>query len=264
MTNPVGSFIWYELMTSDPEGAAAFYEPIVGWKIEGHAPPGAAMDYRMLARADGGFAGGVLKLTDTMIAGGARPCWLGYFYVADVDAAVTAIVADGGKALMPAADLDVGRIAMVTDPQGVPHYVMTPKPPADKPDATSDVYDRARAQRVAWNELYSPDLEPAKAFYAKHYHFEFNDSMPMGPMGDYCFIDHGGQQIGAMMQKPAEVPAGLWNFYIRVPTIAAAAAQVQALGGKVFHGPMEVPGGEWVLNGIDPQGAMFSLVGAKG
>jgi predicted enzyme related to lactoylglutathione lyase len=265
MTNPVGSFIWYELMTPDPDGAAAFYGPIVGWKIEGHSPPGAAMDYRMLARDDGGYAGGVLKLIEPMRAGGARPCWLGYFYVTDVDAAVAAIVADGGKALMPAVDLDVGRIAMVTDPQGVPHYVMTPKPPAGAPaDARSDVYDRMAPQRVAWNELYSPDLEAAKAFYARHYHFEFNDSMPMGPMGDYCFIDHGGQQIGAMMQKPPEAPAGMWNFYIRVSEIGRAAAQVKELGGQAFGDPMEVPGGEWIVNGTDPQGAIFSFVGPKG
>ena len=33
MANPAGSFIWYELMTPDPDGAAAFYGPVIGWKI---------------------------------------------------------------------------------------------------------------------------------------------------------------------------------------------------------------------------------------
>jgi uncharacterized protein len=251
MANPVGSFIWYELMTTDPEGAAAFYEPIVGWKVAGHSAPGDAMDYRMLVRSDDGFQGG------------ARPCWIGYHYVTDVDAAVAAIVADGGQSLMPAFDIDVGRIAMVTDPQGVPHYVMTPRPPEGKEDMASDVCDRSAEQRIAWNELYSPDLDAAKAFYTKHYGFQFNEKMPMGPMGDYCFIDHGGQQIGAMMQKPAEVPVGMWNFYIRVPEIDAATERVTALGGQVFNGPMEVPGGDWIINGMDPQGAAFSLVAAR-
>lgn len=269
MSNPVGAFIWYELMTTDPEGAAAFYGPVVGWKIIGHSDPQSAadgMDYRMIERSDGGNAGGVLKLTQQMCDGGARPCWIGYHHVTDVDAAVRAIEADGGKALMPALDIEVGRIALVTDPQGVPHYVMTPRPPAGAPaDARSDVYDRHAEQRVGWNELMSPDLEGAKAFYAKHYHFEFNDIMPMGPMGDYCFIDHGGQQIGAMMQKSADMPVGMWNFYIRVPgSIDTATAKVKELGGQVFNGPMEVPGGEWIINGMDPQGAPFSLVGTKG
>lgn len=265
MTNPVGSFIWYELMTTDPDAAARFYEPIVGWKVEGHSDPDTSgMDYRLINRSDGGHAGGVLKLTDDMTKGGARPSWLGYLYVTDVDAAVAAIVADGGLSLMPAFDIDVGRIAMVADPQGVPHYVMTPNPPGGVKDASSDVYDRYAEQRIAWNELYSPDLEAAKAFYSKHYNFAFNESMPMGPMGDYCFIDHGGEMIGAVMQKPAEVPVGMWNYYIRVPEIDAATDKVRELGGQVFNGPMEVPGGDWIINGMDPQGAMFSLVGAKG
>jgi predicted enzyme related to lactoylglutathione lyase len=30
-----------------------------------------------------------------------------------------------------------------------------------------------------------------------------------------------------------------------------------------MNGPMEVPGGDWIINGMDPQGAAFSLVGAK-
>jgi predicted enzyme related to lactoylglutathione lyase len=263
MANPLGSFIWYELMTTDSDAAAAFYGAVVGWKIEAHTDPASAsdgMDYRMIVRSDGGNAGGVLKLTDQMCAGGARPIWLGYLYVDDVDAAVAKIVADGGKSMMPAFDIEVGRIAMVADPQGLPFYVMTPIPPAGFEDPTSDVSDRWAEQRVSWNELYTRDLAGAKEFYAKHFVFEFNEAMPMGPMGDYAFIDHGGERIGAMMQKPEQVPMGLWNFYIRVPRLDAAIEAVKAGGGQVLNGPMEVPSNEWIINGLDPQGAPFSLV----
>lgn len=263
MANPLGSFIWYELMTTDPDAAAAFYGAVVGWKIVGQPDPAGGVDYRHIIRDDGSGNGGVLGLTREMCDGGARPCWLGYLSVADVDAAVQAIEADGGKLPMPAFDLDVGRIAMVLDPQGVPFYVMRPIPPAGVEDATSDVYDRDAVQHISWNELYTPDLEGAKAFYARHFHFEFNESMPMGEMGDYCFIDHGGQQIGAMMRKPKEVPMGLWNFYIRVPRLDTAIAAVKVGGGQVLNGPMEVPGGEWIINGMDPQGAPFSLVAGE-
>ncbi len=264
MANPLGSFIWYELMTTDTDGARDFYGKVVGWQITAQADAQAgAPDYRHIIREDGGSNGGVLGLTDDMQQGGARPGWLGYLSVADVDAAVAAIVADGGKLLMPAFDLDVGRIALIADPQGVPSYVITPIPPAGVEDPTSDVYDYSEPQHVSWNELYSPDLDGAKAFYAKHFHFEFKESMPMGPMGDYCFIDHGGQQIGAMMQKPDQVPAGMWNFYIRVADLDVAIAAVTANGGQVLNGPMDVPGGDRIINGMDPQGAMFSLV-AKG
>lgn len=264
MTNPAGSFIWYELMTTDPDGAAAFYGDVVGWKIHGHSDPGAGggVDYRMIARDDGGSAGGVLGLSKEMCEGGARPCWLGYLYTPDVDAAIAAIEADGGSLQMPAVDLPVGRIAMVTDPGGVPFYIMNPIPPEGAPkDARSDVYDRWAVQRVSWNELLSPEIDTAKAFYAKHFGFAYNDKMPMGDMGDYWFIDHGGETIGAMMQQ---MPLGAWAFYIRVADFDAAVERVKAGGGQVINGPMEVPGGDWIINGVDPQGAMFSLVGAKG
>jgi predicted enzyme related to lactoylglutathione lyase len=48
-----------------------------------------------------------------------------------------------------------------------------------------------------------------------------------------------------------------------VPSIAAAKSAIEAGGGQVINGPMEVPGGGWIVQGIDPQGAMFSLTGAK-
>ena len=260
------SFIWYELMTPDADGAAAFYGAVVGWKITGDGPaaPG-GIDYRHIIRSDGGSNGGVLKLNDDMIKGGARPAWFGYLHVEDVDKAVAAIQADGGQVIMPKMLIEVGSFALVTDPQGVPIYVMTPVPPPGKPDAVSDVYDRRAEQHVSWNELYTPDVDGAKAFYAKHFGFTFNDKMPMGPMGDYWFITHGTMQdaIGAMMQQPPHVPAPGWNYYIRVSDIDVAKTAVEANGGKVLNGPMEVPGGDWIINGMDPQGAAFALVGAK-
>lgn len=265
MANPVGSFIWYELLTTDPAGAKSFYDSVVGWTVAGESGSGTSgIDYRHIQRSDGGFTGGVLKLTPEMTQHGARPCWLGYLYVTDVDAEAAKIAGEGGKVLMPASDIPgAGRVAMVTDPQGVPIYIMTPKPPEGKEGECSDAYDRNAPEHVSWNELYAPDLEAAKAFYSRHFNFEFNQSMPMGEMGDYCFIDHGGQTIGAMMQKPREMPMGGWNYYIHVADIDTATAAVRAGGGQVLQGPMEVPGGDWIINGIDPQGAAFSLVGSK-
>lgn len=264
MTKPKGSFIWYELMTIDPDAAAQFYEPVTGWSISGQAAPEASgIDYRHITRADGGGNGGVLRLSEDMVRHGARPCWMGYLYVADVDAEAAEIVEEGGQVLMPAMDLPVGRIAMVTDPQGIPIYIMTPVPPPGMEDVESDVYDRRAVGHVSWNELYTPDLEGAKAFYAKHFAFEFNSSMPMGDMGDYCFIDHKGEGIGAVMQTPPHVPMPGWNYYIRVADINEAAAMVKTKGGHVLNGPMEVPGGDWIINGMDPQGAAFSLVAAR-
>ncbi len=155
------AFIWYELMTGDPDAAGKFYNAVVGWTFGDKAPPemSGGIDYRQIGRSDGGAAGGVLGLSQEMIAGGAHPAWLGYLQSDDVDATVAAIVADGGKVQMQAFDMPVGRIAMVTDPQGAPIYVMKPIPPADRPDAKSDVFDTEQPQHVRWNELMSSDPE---------------------------------------------------------------------------------------------------------
>lgn len=264
MSNPAGSFIWYELMTPSPDAVKAFYRDVVGWTIGDAAPGPDGKDYRMLGRADGGHTGGVLAISPDMAQHGARPVWLAYLSVPDTDAAVAAIVADGGKVLMPAMTIPVGRIAMVADPQGVPFYVMTAVPPPGVPDMTSDVFSPTAAQRVSWNELASPDLEAAKRFYAKHFGFEFRDVMNMGPMGDYCFIDHHGQRLGAIMQRADERQPAAWLFYFRVPSAAAAARAVTAGGGTVLMGPHEVPGNDWIVVATDPAGAGFGLVGPKG
>lgn len=265
MADPSGSFIWYELMTTDPDAAAGFYGPVVGWTFAAHSSPETGgMDYRMIQRSDGGMAGGVLKLTEEMKSGGARPCWMPYFQVADVDAEITAIGKEGGKVLMPPMDLDVGRIAMLADPQGVPIYIMKPIPPENKPDAASDVFSETEVQRVRWNELASPDQAGSMDFYARHFGFEFNEKMPMGEMGDYWFIHRHGTRLGAISPQMNEQQPAMWLFYFGVPSIAEAKAKIEANGGQVMMGPMEVPGGDWIVIASDPQGAAFGLVGPEG
>lgn len=257
-----GSFIWYELVTPDPDGAKAFYDAVVGWTVAGEAqfPNG----YRMIGRSDGKQAGGILPLTDEMRAHGARPIWLGYIHADDVDKTAAAIRADGGQVHMEPFDIpDVGRVAMVTDLLGVPFYIMTPTPPADDPDATSDVFDPDKPQHVRWNELSTTDQEGAIAFFARHFGWVQEGGMPMGEMGDYKFVHANGVAIGAIMPKPAQQPMSAWLFYIGVDDIDRATTAVTDGGGTLIHDPMEIPGGEFSLAAIDPQGAAFGLVGPR-
>ncbi len=257
-----GTFIWYELMTSDPDGAKAFYDALVGWDIEPEPTGGQPMDYRMIRRSDGGNAGGVLRLDADMAAQGARPVWLGYVCVDDVDSTTSEIETAGGKTLMVADIAGVGRIAMVADPQGAPFYVMTPTPPASDPDAKSDVFSATAAQRVNWNELSTTDPASAREFYGDRFGWKSDDFMPMGDIGEYRFLDHRGDRIGALCGVMAgQQPK--WRYYIRVPSIAAAKASIEQNRGTVAMGPHEVPGGDWIIIGIDPQGAEFALVGGK-
>jgi predicted enzyme related to lactoylglutathione lyase len=258
-TDTHGSFIWYELLTPDPDGAKAFYDAVIGWDIE--PEPSGEMDYRMIRRGDGGRAGGVMRLTGEMRAHGAQPTWLGYIAVDDVDSSVAAIEQAGGKPLMPAFDVpDVGRIGLVADAQGVPFYVMRPIPPAGDEGKASDVFSPDQPGRVSWNELATSDLTAAKQFYPAQFGWTLGDIMPMGDLGDYQFITHHGVPLGAMMTAaPGNPPR--WRFYFRVADVDAANQAVEAAGGTVIHGPQEVPGGDRILIGTDPQGAEFAVVG---
>lgn len=254
-----GSYIWYELMTTDADGAKAFYDSVVGWNVESQSqfPNG----YRMIGRSDGGFAGGVLPLTDEMQQHGARPTWLGYIYVPDVDASVASIERGGGKALMPAFDIpNIGRVAMVADPQGAPFYIMKPAPPANDPNAKSDVFSPSEQQRVGWNELSTSDPAAARSFYTGQFGWDDGEFMDMGDMGEYRFLDHGGTRIGALC---GVMPGGQskWRYYFRVPSIAAAKSAAEQHGGTINMGPHQVPTGDFIIIGTDPQGAEFALVG---
>jgi predicted enzyme related to lactoylglutathione lyase len=259
-----GSYIWYELMTPDPEGAKAFYA-VVGWDIE--PQPSGEMDYRMIRRSDGGNAGGVMRLTEDMASHGAKPIWLGYIYVDDVDASVASIERAGGKTYLAAFDIpNIGRIAMVADPQGAPFYVMKPIPPAGRENEKSDVFSPDAEQRCGWNELSTSDAVAALDFYTSQFGWEKGNSMPMGDKGDYQFINRNGQMIGAIFPSAAgartdEPPH--WRYYFRVASIATAKETAEDKGGKIVMGPMEVPGGDHIVIGIDLQGAEFALVGGQ-
>jgi uncharacterized protein len=259
--NPQGDFIWYELMTPDPEGSKAFYDALVGWTIGEGAPE--YNGYRMIGRSDGKFAGGILPLSDEMRQHGAQPTWLGYIHVHDVDAGIRDIEKAGGKTYVGATDIpNVGRIAMVTDPQGAPFYIMKPIPPASDPNGRSDVFSESAEQRVGWNELSTSDPASARRFYGDQFGWTSDEFMPMGELGEYRFIDQKGTRIGAIAGT-MEGQQPHWRYYIRVPSISAAKTIAEAKGGTIHMGPHEVPTGDWIIIGSDPQGAEFALVGGR-
>ena len=252
--NAHGTHIWYELLTADAEGAKAFYEAVVpGWKV---GPASAEhQGYREIS-VPGGHAGGMTQLTQQMVASGAKPLWLGYIGVNDVDAAVADVQGRGGQVHLPAFDIPgIGRIAMVTDPQGNPFYVMR-----GASEEASDAFSTEAEGRVNWNELSTTEPAAAREFYGGLFGWTSEEFMPMGEFGEYRFLAHEGKTIGAISGvMPGSSPK--WRYYIRVPSIGAAAEAVKAGGGTVAHGPHEVPGGDHIIIGIDPQGAEFALVG---
>jgi predicted enzyme related to lactoylglutathione lyase len=105
------------------------------------------------------------------------------------------------------------------------------------------------------------DPAAAMSFYEEVFGWQPSETMDMGEMGKYHMFNRPHGMIGGMMVKPphlAHVPPN-WQIYFRVPDINAATERITANGGQILNGPMEVPGGDWIVNGMDPQGAAFAL-----
>ena len=254
MANQQGDFIWYELLTSDADAAARFYDAVVGWKA------GACMSadngYRMLGIGGTDIAGLMPIPAD---AAGMRPTWLGYIAVENVDATVADIVRAGGAQHMPPTDIPgVGRFAMLTDPQGVMFYIMR-----GAREGTSTSYAPTMLGHCHWNELATGDPQAALAFYRARFGWEKGDAMPMGEMGDYQFITQNGETFDAVMRRTDDGPPPAWTFYFGVADIDGAAQAVSGNGGTIHYGPAEVPGGVFIIVASDPQGALFGLVGPR-
>lgn len=246
-----GKFSWYELMTSDTKAAGKFYCDVVGWTTR-EMPGIDGGQYTTFNLGNVGMAG-MLHLTG-------HTGWVGYIAVDDVDAHVEKIVEAGGKLWKPATDVPgMLRFAVLSDPQGAAIVVFTPNPDMPTPKRPAP----PAAGTIGWHELYTSDLEAGFDFYSKLFGWTKVTDMDMGQMGVYRIFDEGEQKEmgdGGMMTRPPQVPISYWNFYFNVDSIGAAVERVKDGGGKILNGPMQVPGGSWIINGQDPFGAMFSLV----
>jgi uncharacterized protein len=247
----LGRPIWYELMTTDTAAAQAFYESVVGWR--GVPMEGAPMPYTVFNRAgDVGVAGMMQKPDDMPMP----PFWAMYLGVPDFDAAAAHIKRLGGGELSPVIDIpNIGKMQMMRDPQGAAFYIMEPAQPEGPPQTDPEVGEGS------WLELMTTDAPAAMDFYSDVFKWQPSEVMDMGEMGAYRMFNRAHGMIGGMMNKPpqmADVPPN-WGIYFRVPDINAAVDRIKAGGGQILNGPMEVPGGDWVVTAMDPQGAAFSL-----
>jgi predicted enzyme related to lactoylglutathione lyase len=256
-----GRFIWYELITPDMAGAKRFYGDLVGWTAQDMPiPDGGGEPYAILS-ADGNGVAGMMNLGAAMKAEGMPPNWTGYVCVDDCDAAAAKVTSLGGSVKREAWDIPtIGRIAIVADPAGAVFAIMKPTPPeGSRPDIPPGALGH-----TSWHELYGAAPETGFAFYREMFGWTADDLHDMGPMGKYQLFSNQDGQIGGMMKKPDQIPAPYWNYYFRVGDIDAAADRARVGGAQIMMGPMEVPSGDWVFQGVDPQGAVFAVQGVKG
>jgi predicted enzyme related to lactoylglutathione lyase len=250
-------------MTSDPQAAIAFYGDVVGWTGQPFGGERTDDPYTVMSGSAGPM-GGIMAIPAEAKDCGMSPWWGGYVGSADVDADAKRLAAAGGKVMREPDDIPgVGRFAVMADPGGAVFMLLK----GSSPDGMEAAPPMAEGH-VGWHELYSGDFDADMAFYTGALGWSKGEAMDMGEMGSYQLVSQTGgsdfqSMTGGIMPRPREVPVPVWLFYFVVGDIDAAAERVKAGGGAVLNGPMEVPGGGWIIQATDPQGAMFALVGSR-
>jgi predicted enzyme related to lactoylglutathione lyase len=199
-------------------------------------------------------AGGLMALPEDDAA--TPPHWIIYIGTPDVDETVAHAARLGGKVLKAASDIPaVGRFAVLSDPQGAAFAVFTPAP------STGDgVPPGGAVGDFTWHELATTDPDAAFAFYSELFGWGKGAAHDMGEMGVYQLVSHDGQDVGGVYKAHDNSTPPSWLSYVRVANAAKAASAAKAAGGRILNGPMEVPGGSWIVMMLDPQGGAFAVV----
>jgi predicted enzyme related to lactoylglutathione lyase len=249
-----GRFVWHELLTTDTAAAAAFYEKVIGWKPQAWPQD---PSYNMFAVKAGPVAG-LMALPEDAKKMGSPPCWVTYVGTPDVDETARQAAEIGGSILKEPTDiLSVGRFAVIQDPQGAVFSAFTPLPgPMGEDTMTFGDF--------SWHELITTDRPAAFSFYERLFGWVKTEATEMGPgMGLYQMFGWPGKTLGGMFSNRHVPGPPHWLAYAMVPDSKRVADLVPKLGGRVLHGPREVPGGDWIATCSDPQGAVFAVHSVK-
>ncbi|HET7509075.1 MAG TPA: VOC family protein [Solirubrobacterales bacterium] len=245
-----GTPCWVDLATPDIEAAAQFYGDLLGWDVP-EQPNSAEMGGYRRAKKNGKDVAGMMPLMQE----GQPPVWSTHVAVADADATAKTVADAGGTVIAEPMDvMDLGRMAIFTDPTGAVFEVWQ-----------ADTFPGAELVNeygcFGWNELGTRDIDSAKSFYGQVFGWT-TDERPAEEIGTYYVWKQGEDRVGGMMDigpiLPAEIPAH-WLVYFTVENCDAAVEQVQSAGGSLNSGPMDVEVGRFAVVS-DPFGAVFAVM----
>jgi predicted enzyme related to lactoylglutathione lyase len=245
----LGKVVWNELITEDLDAARRFYGGLFGWTFETATRPG-GQEYA-LAKLGRVYVAGLVTIGKRS-DGAELSRWLPYASVEDVEAATTRATASGGSVVVAARDVNLGRIAVITDPERAVIGLARSRI-GDPDDATT----RAAAGKVVWTELLANDPQGAARFYHAVFGYDVRTIDRRG--GKYTMLTRAGEQRAGILRNPAEKWDPVWLTYFGVDDPAAAASRAESLGGKVI-----VPVSQEVREGtmavvMDPSGAILVL-----
>jgi predicted enzyme related to lactoylglutathione lyase len=244
MSTLQGKFVWFELVTRDAKKAQAFYGEVLGWKVTPMSM--GASTYEMIA-AGATSVGGYATAEK-----GEAPHWTSYLSVADLDAAIARVKAEGGKVEGAVKDVPtVGRMVKIADPTGATTHLFQ--------SARGDDADgKTKAGEFHWNELHTTDPARAVGFFTKALGYAARD-MGMGAAGTYTVLEQSGVPRAGVTKAQSDAPT-MWLPYVAVDDCDAAAARAAKLGGKVIAPPETIPDiGRFAIL-ADDAGAVFAVM----
>lgn len=254
-----GAFSWGELLTTDVEAAASFYQTLIGWRIK-DMPAGEMGVYKILETAPQQGVGGIMALPPHTPPG-VPPHWGWYITVDDIDA-VAAKAKELGASLVYAVmeAPGVGRMTQIRDPQGAHvSFIQYNEGFKDSGEVRND------HGAFSWGELMTRDVEASQAFYSALLGWDIMASpIPGNESETYHSIKIADNRfVGGMMKMPAQAPESAppyWAAYVTVSDLDASVSQAKELGATLDYDPVHIPGVGRMTQVADPQGARLSLI----
>jgi predicted enzyme related to lactoylglutathione lyase len=247
MSHLPGKFVWFEHLSADTAAASRFYDALFGWRTQA-TQMGGPEPYPLIMNGAEGIGG------FRTAPAGSPAAWMSYLSVRDVNLAHAAVLAAGGRSLMPPTDFGpIGRGATLADPTGAVFSVWT--------DAQGDRADAARAPvgDWMWNELMTPDEKKALAFYESVFGYT-HDTMDMGPQGSYYLLKTGDTMRAGLMRSPMSDTPPMWVPYVAVADCDATSARAKGLGATVIVEPTDIPNVGRFATLLDPHGACIAFM----
>jgi predicted enzyme related to lactoylglutathione lyase len=243
-----GSFCWAELAATNAESAKKFYAEMFGWTAQdNHTPQGVYVVFQFNGNDVGGMYQG---------QPGIPAHWGPHFSAASVDESAAKAAALGGKILAGPFDAhDVGRMAVVQDPQGVAFTLWQAK-------KSIGATHGGPLGNFVWPELTTSNPAGAVAFYSGLFGWKTKPESGFDA-AQYVEWIRGETHFGGLMPMRGDMWKGVpphWMLYVTVSDCDERAAKAQALGGTVCVPPADIPNVGRFAVIADPQGAAFSLI----
>lgn len=251
--NPLGSFCWIELATSDQKAAKAFYGTLFGWSA--NDAPMAPGDVYTIFQLEGRDCAAAYTLRKEQRAQRVPAHWMLYVAVASADAAANKAAQLGGKVLVPPFDVaSFGKMAVLQDPTGPILSIWEPK--GGQGTGITGV-----GGTLCWADLSSPDPARATKFYGDLFGWKMTADTDDDPPSGYQHIQNGDQFIGGVLPNPkseAKVQPH-WLPYFLVTNCDMTAAKAKELGAAFLLPPTTMEGvGRYAVI-ADPQSAVFAI-----